>query len=102
MREYTMSDFKSKLPDFKEISSMTSKLFKGIKDSVTEIIHDYKQKRAEAEVKAESADEMDKATTKPAESSKAKPAASPPVTPIETPAPVGKNEDVAKGPDENK
>lgn len=42
-----MSDFKSKLPDLKELSSMTSKLFKSIKTSVEEIIHDYKEKRAE-------------------------------------------------------
>lgn len=43
-----MSDFKSKLPDFKELSSMTSKLFKGFKASVEEIVHDYKQKRDNA------------------------------------------------------
>jgi hypothetical protein len=49
-----MSDFKSKLPDLKELSSMSSKLFHGIKSSVTEIIHDYKEKRAEQE-KAEAA-----------------------------------------------
>ncbi|MCL5272911.1 MAG: hypothetical protein M1486_06405 [Gammaproteobacteria bacterium] len=42
-----MSDLKSKLPDLKELSSMTSKLFKGLKDSVNEIIQDYKDKRAE-------------------------------------------------------
>jgi len=41
-----MSDFKSKLPDFKELSSMTGKLFKGIKQSIDEIVHDYKEKRA--------------------------------------------------------
>ncbi|WP_298627090.1 hypothetical protein [uncultured Legionella sp.] len=41
-----MSDFKSKLPDLQELSSMTSKLFKGLKESVTEIIKDYKEKRA--------------------------------------------------------
>lgn len=44
-----MSDFKSKLPDFQELTSMTGKLFKGIKTSVEEIIHDYKEKRANAE-----------------------------------------------------
>lgn len=58
-----MSDFKSKLPDFKELSSMTSKLYKGIKTSVEEIIQDYKQKRVEAEVKAE--EEMKKPTETP-------------------------------------
>lgn len=44
-----MSDFKSKLPDFKEVGAMASKLFKGIKASVEEIIEDYKQKRTEPE-----------------------------------------------------
>jgi hypothetical protein len=44
-----MSDFKSKLPDLKELGSMTSKLFNGIKSSVNEIIHDYKEKREEEE-----------------------------------------------------
>lgn len=44
-----MSDFKSKLPDFNELTSMTGKLFKGIKNSIGEIIHDYKAKRAEPE-----------------------------------------------------
>ncbi|CAM2977185.1 hypothetical protein [Legionella worsleiensis] len=44
-----MNDFKSKLPDLKELSSMGSKLFKGIKSSVEEIIQDYKQKREHQE-----------------------------------------------------
>lgn len=44
-----MNDFKSKLPDLHELGSMTSKLFKGIKTSVEEIIQDYKQKRAQPE-----------------------------------------------------
>ncbi|KTD47708.1 hypothetical protein [Legionella quateirensis] len=48
-----MSDFKSKLPDLKELSSMTSKLFKGIKNSVEEIIQDYKHKREHQEAPAE-------------------------------------------------
>ena len=45
-----MSDFKSKLPDVHELGAMASKLFRGIKDSVNEVINeviaDYKQKRA--------------------------------------------------------
>ncbi len=41
-----MGDFKSMLPDLKELGSMTSKLFGGIKNSVQEIVHDYKEKRA--------------------------------------------------------
>lgn len=48
-----MSDFKSKLPDLKELSSMACKLFNGIKSSVNEIIQDYKEKRAEDEPKQE-------------------------------------------------
>lgn len=48
-----MNDFKSKLPDLKELSSMTSKLFNGLKSTVSEIIHDYKEKRAEEEAKAQ-------------------------------------------------
>lgn len=43
-----MSDLKSKLPDMKELMSMGSKLFNGIKHSVQEIVHDYKEKRAES------------------------------------------------------
>ncbi len=39
-----MGDFKSKLPDLKELGSMTSKLFRDIKNSVSEIITDYKEK----------------------------------------------------------
>ena len=42
-----MSDFKSKLPDLKELGSITGKLFNDIKNSVGEIIHDYKQKHAD-------------------------------------------------------
>ncbi len=42
-----MSDLKSKLPDLKEISSMANKLFKSLKSTVEEIVHDYKEKRAE-------------------------------------------------------
>jgi hypothetical protein len=60
-----MSDFKSKLPDFKELTSMTSKLYKGIKSSVQEIIRDYKQKRTEPETK--SAEKAKKPTATPEE-----------------------------------
>ncbi len=42
-----MSDFKSKLPDMKELGEITSKLFKDIKTSVSEIIHTYQMKRSE-------------------------------------------------------
>jgi hypothetical protein len=52
-----MSDLKSMLPDLKELTSMTGKLFHGIKNTVEEIIEDYKQKRAGSE-NAEQADEQ--------------------------------------------
>lgn len=42
-----MGDFKSKLPDLKELGSMTGKLFQDVKKSVGDIIKDYKEKRAE-------------------------------------------------------
>jgi hypothetical protein len=38
---------KSKLPDLKELASMTGKLFTDIKKSVCEIVQNYKDKRAE-------------------------------------------------------
>lgn len=44
--ERIMSDFKSKLPDLKELGDITGKLFKDIKSSVSEIINDYKAKHA--------------------------------------------------------
>jgi hypothetical protein len=40
-----MGDFKSMLPDMNEITSIAGKLYKDVKNSVTEIIQDYKQKR---------------------------------------------------------
>jgi hypothetical protein len=42
-----MSDFKSKIPDLNELTSMAGKLFAGVKTSVKEIINDYKKKRSE-------------------------------------------------------
>lgn len=44
-----MSDMKSKLPDLKELTDMTTKLFKDVKKSVTEIAHAYQEKRKEGE-----------------------------------------------------
>ena len=44
-----MSDFKSKLPDLKELASMTSKLYTDIKKSVGEIVQSYKENRAQQE-----------------------------------------------------
>ena len=36
---------KSKLPDFKEITEIATKVFEGIKKSITQAIHDFKEKR---------------------------------------------------------
>ena len=52
-----MGDFKSKLPDLKELGSMTGKLFHDLKNSVCDIIVEYKKKRETTE--------QPKATTKP-------------------------------------
>lgn len=48
-----MSDLKSKLPDLKELGEITGKLFKDMKTSVGEIMHTYREKRAEAAAQAE-------------------------------------------------
>jgi hypothetical protein len=48
-----MSDFKSKLPDLKELSSMATTLFNAIKTGVDEIIKDYKEKRPNTPEKPE-------------------------------------------------
>lgn len=52
-----MSDFKSKLPDFNELTSIASKFYKDVKTSVCEIIDDYKQKR-EQEGEAKTPEEV--------------------------------------------
>lgn len=39
-----MNDFKSKLPNFKELGEMSRKLFNDVSKSVQEIIQDYKTK----------------------------------------------------------
>lgn len=41
-----MNDFKSKLPDFQELTRFTGKFIKDVKDSVCEIVDEYKKKRA--------------------------------------------------------
>jgi hypothetical protein len=40
-----MSDMKSKLPDLKELASMTSKLYNDIKVSVTQIIQKHQNQQ---------------------------------------------------------
>lgn len=71
-----MNDFKSKLPDFKELTEMTAKLFNGIRNSVDEIIQDYKQKRADIETA--------QSETRPTEATPKKPV----VTASENPEPI--------------
>lgn len=66
-----MSDLKSKIPDLNEITSMAGKLFKDVKQSITEIIADYKESHPQQE---ESAEVVEKHAEKPAEDAK-KPAA---------------------------
>ncbi|MDI1352255.1 MAG: hypothetical protein PSV35_05720 [bacterium] len=78
-----MSDFKSKLPDLKELGSMTSKLFNGIKQSVTEIVHDYKQKRAEEDAKQKTEEVVVVTPTEPKEPVDVSPVTPPIVVPIE-------------------
>ncbi|MDR3442501.1 MAG: hypothetical protein P4L65_05740 [Legionella sp.] len=51
-----MSDPKSKLPDFKELASMTGKLFGDIKTSVGQIIQDYKELREKSGVEGETSE----------------------------------------------
>ncbi|MFI4918504.1 MAG: hypothetical protein ACHP65_03010 [Legionellales bacterium] len=64
-----MSDFKSKLPDFKELTSMSCKFYKSLKAGVEEIIHDYKEKRATTETSEKPAAEVTK-ESKPVKSKK--------------------------------
>ena len=40
-----MSDPKSKLPDFKELTAMATKFFTDVKTSVTQIVDTYQQQR---------------------------------------------------------
>jgi len=65
-----MSEQKSKLPDFNEITSMAGKLFKDVKKSVCEIVKDYQTKRkdsAPSPEKTASPGKTEETTTKPAE-----------------------------------
>jgi hypothetical protein len=44
-----MGDFKSKLPSFKELHSMSGKLFDGLKKSINDIVVEYKRNRESEE-----------------------------------------------------
>lgn len=97
-----MSDFKSKLPDFKELTSMGSKLFKGIKSSIDEIINDYKQKRTEEEAPKrahEAAEPVKKASPQASKKPVTQTEASQPVDPV---TPDGTNDTMNNGSNEVK
>mgnify|MGYP000063503873 CR=1 FL=1 len=62
-----MSDMKSKIPDLKELASMTGKLYKDIKTSVGQIIQDYKDVRAQSGIDGDNTEEVKKAEKPKAE-----------------------------------
>lgn len=64
-----MSDTKSKLPDMKELTSITKKFFSDMKTSVDQIIKDYKEVRAK-QTMSEEAKSKTTAKTKKEEESK--------------------------------
>lgn len=100
-----MGDFKSKLPDLKELGSMTGKLFKDIKSSVSEIINDYQDKRREEEADENTATaNKPEAKDKPTAKDTDKPAvkdADKPVT-KEADKPTAKKADKATAPSDDK
>jgi hypothetical protein len=95
-----MADKKSKLPDLNELGSMAGKLFKDIKNSVTDIVKDYKEKREVGEEEKAKAPETPAAPkakpaapkAKPAEPTKAEPKAEKPVEQKPVPMPEAKPE----------
>ncbi|KTD02534.1 hypothetical protein OQJ19_13585 [Fluoribacter gormanii] len=82
-----MSDFKSKLPDLKELASMTSKLYTDIKKSVGEIVQSYKENRAEQAEETEKAEQTNVAPVKEAKPKKTveESASAEPTQPVVTP-----------------
>jgi hypothetical protein len=74
-----MADLKSKLPDLNEVMSMMDKLYTGVKNSVLDIVRDYKSKHNNAEPAAS----VSKANTQPVEAANttAKATAKPKVAP---------------------
>ena len=64
-----MSDFKSKLPDLKELGEISGKLFRDLKTSISEIITNYKQKHPSTT--AEPQKKADKPNVKTASAEKA-------------------------------
>lgn len=72
-----MSEQKSKMPDLKELASMTGKLFNDIKTSVGQIIHDYKAQREQPPTEVE--------PTVQVKPEAPKPVVTPPIKPEEPP-----------------
>jgi hypothetical protein len=81
-----MSDFKSMLPDLKELSSMGTKLFNGIKNSVNEIVQDYKLKRAQEE--AQVAPKENVVSSEPVVTTSVTPPIKDDVSPVEPTPPI--------------
>lgn len=59
-----MSDFKSMLPDFKEVTSIANKLYTDVKKSVCEIVTDYKSKHCTEDSEKKSESKKSKTTNK--------------------------------------
>ena len=93
-----MNDFKSKLPDFKELTAMTKKLFTGLKSTVDEIIDDYQKKREEQPV-AKTEEQTTTTQSRPSDSPvvSTPPVNSPSESPLVTPREVIDGVDGAKG-----
>lgn len=74
-KEHKMSDLKSKIPDINEITSMAGKLFKDVKQSISEIISTYKEKHSESDAncsEAKTTGKAKKSTTKKEKDTEAK------------------------------
>ena len=66
-----MTDFKSKLPNLKELADMTGKFFSDMKESVCEIIDDYNKKREAGDTHP--SDDVTSSPTTPPAAEKKKP-----------------------------
>jgi hypothetical protein len=67
--ERAMSDFKSKLPNLKELASMSTKFYKDMKKSVCEIVQHYKENRVEEAAAETNKEAVKKAKAKDTEKS---------------------------------
>jgi hypothetical protein len=78
---------KAKLPDLKEVTGMATKLFTDVKNSITEIMQDYKAKRVESGIGEAPSTHTDK-SAKPAKPSTAQTSAPEQATPPKAEQPV--------------